>query len=70
MSVPKDRLFEIINNLEDNQTSKVIDFIESLNKKHNAEKKPSDFFGIWKNLNVDVEKICDELRGEWDRNIL
>ena len=70
MSVPKERLYELINRLEENETSKVIDFIENLHKKQNNKIDPSDFFGIWKDADIDVEKVCKELRDEWDRNIL
>ena len=70
MSVPKDKLHELINELEDNQTSKVYDFLESLKQKQERQNKPSDFFGIWKDANINVEKVCKELRDEWDRDIL
>jgi len=70
MSIPKDKLHELINELEDSQTSKVYDFLENLKKKQDKEKKPSDFFGIWKDADIDAEKVCKELREEWDRDIL
>lgn len=70
MSIPKEKLYELINQLEDTETSKVIDFIENLHKKQKAFVKPSDFFGIWKDADINVEEICKELRDEWDRNIL
>ena len=28
---------------------------------------PSDFFGIWRYKNVDVDKVSREMRDEWDR---
>jgi hypothetical protein len=70
MSVPKNKLHELINELEEEQTSKVFDFLESLKKKQEQKNKPSDFFGIWKDADIDVEKVCKELGNEWDRNIL
>ncbi len=69
MSVPKDKLHELVNELEESQTSKVYDFLESLKKKQNKEKKASDYFGVWKDADIDVEKVCKELRDEWDRDI-
>ena len=62
MSVPKDKLHELINELEDSETSKVYDFLEGLKKKQERQSKPSDFFGIWKDANIDVKKVCKELR--------
>ena len=34
-----------------------------------AEKKfnPLDYFGIWSDKNIDVDKISTEMRDEWDR---
>ncbi|QTA82937.1 Uncharacterized protein dnl_53240 [Desulfonema limicola] len=29
---------------------------------------PSDYFGIWKNKNIDVDKVCKEMRNEWERD--
>ena len=29
---------------------------------------PLEFKGIWKNLDVDVEKICREMREGWERH--
>lgn len=70
MSVPKEKLHELIDKLSDNETPKVLDFLENLKKKQGEKTKPSDFRGVWKNKNLDVEKICKELRDEWDRDIL
>jgi hypothetical protein len=69
MSVPKDKLDQLINELNENDVNKVIDFAESLKKRREKKLKPSDYRGIWKNKNLDVENICKELRDEWDRNI-
>jgi hypothetical protein len=70
MSVPKEKLNKLLNELDENDVCKVIDFAESLKKHREKKLKPSDFRGIWKYKNLDVEKICKELRDEWDRNIL
>lgn len=69
MSVPKEKLNELLNQLDENDVNKVIDFAESLKKHKEKRLKPSDFRGIWKGKNLDVEKISKELRDEWDRNI-
>ncbi len=29
--------------------------------------KPSEYFGIWKNKNIDPDIVGKELRNEWDR---
>ena len=29
--------------------------------------KPSDYFGVWKEKNIDVDNIGKEMRDEWDR---
>ncbi|OQX02552.1 MAG: hypothetical protein BWK80_57635 [Desulfobacteraceae bacterium IS3] len=28
---------------------------------------PSDYFGIWRDKNIDADKVCKEMRDEWDR---
>jgi hypothetical protein len=28
---------------------------------------PPEYFGIWRDKNIDVEKVCKEMRDEWDR---
>ncbi len=39
-------------------------------KKNERHKKidPREFRGIWKDKNLDVEKICREIRDEWERD--
>jgi hypothetical protein len=42
-------------------------------KEDATKRKRKDFSiyrGIYKNLNIDVEKSIDEMRQEWERNIL
>ncbi|MGD9973664.1 MAG: hypothetical protein AB7S77_11440 [Desulfatirhabdiaceae bacterium] len=29
---------------------------------------PPDYFGIWRNKKIDVDKVCKEMREEWDRS--
>jgi hypothetical protein len=28
---------------------------------------PSDYFGIWRDENIDADKVSKEMRDEWDR---
>lgn len=28
---------------------------------------PSDYFGTWQDKNMDADKICKEMRDEWER---
>jgi hypothetical protein len=70
MSVPREKINELLNKLNETDTNKVLKFAEALGKQKKKKLKPSDYRGIWKNEKLDVEKICKELRSEWDRNIL
>ncbi len=36
-------------------------------KKNSDEFDPDRFRGVWKYLNLDAEKICREMREEWDQ---
>jgi len=29
---------------------------------------PSDYFGVWQDKNMDADKICKEMRDEWERD--
>lgn len=43
-----------------------------VNDKKKIEKEsfdPDKFRGIWKNSNIDAEKLSREMRSEWNRNI-
>ena len=42
--------------------------VEQPDKKDMSSFKPSDYFGIWRNKNIDVDKVCKKMREEWDRN--
>lgn len=70
MSVPKERLYELIKLIPDDDNEEVVTYLENYIEKKKNKVKPSDFFGIWKDADIDVEKVCKELRDEWDRNIL
>lgn len=70
MSVPKDKLNKVLKELNETDTNKVLEFAESLRKRRKQRLKPSDYRGVWKDKKLNVEKICKELRDEWDRDIL
>lgn len=70
MSVPEEKLNKLLSELSEEETNKVLEFAQSLKKHKEKRLKPSDYRGIWKNKNLDTEKICKELRSEWDRDIL
>ncbi|MFH0702166.1 MAG: hypothetical protein V2B14_01325 [bacterium] len=74
MSLPKDKIEkinELIQSLDDKDADQVVVFLEEYikTKKQSKRTKPSDFFGIWADKNIDVEKVSKELREEWNRNI-
>lgn len=72
MSVPKNKLnklTKLLEELNENDANKVLEFAESLKKPRNKRLKPSDFRGIWKDKDLDVEEMCKELREEWERDI-
>lgn len=29
---------------------------------------PSEYYGVWKEKNIDVEKVCEEMREEWNHD--
>jgi hypothetical protein len=29
--------------------------------------RPQEYFGVWKNKNIDQDKVCKEMRDEWNR---
>ena len=75
MSIPKKRLHELINELNDQDAKNLVDITEALILKRNKETSevqefdPEKFRGILKPLNIDVEKECRKLREQWNRNI-
>lgn len=42
---------------------------ENMINPSNIDFHPSDYKGIYKNLNLDLDKEAKELREEWNRNI-
>ena len=77
MSVPKDKLFSLINQLNDNDAEKIIDFTEALiikreKEQQQADKKETDFDkyrGVLRRFNINPDKLAKELRSQWKRNI-
>lgn len=74
MSLPKNKLDEIINELNElpeNEAEQAViilqDFIRS--KRKNKKNKASSFFGFMKNKDFDVDEESKKLRDEWERNI-
>lgn len=61
MSIPKDKLHELVNELDDNEAEKVLDFVESLKKKQ-GKVKTAQFIGMYKDLDFDVDKESEKLR--------
>ena len=82
MSVSKDRLHKLIEDLSEKDAENLIDITEALIIKRKTETQdvspestkehefdPDEFRGILKHLNIDVEKESRELRNQWKRNI-
>lgn len=74
MSLPKNKLDELINelnNLPENEAEQAVivlqDFIK--NKKKPKTAQAADFFGFMKNKDFDVDEESKKLRDEWERNI-
>jgi hypothetical protein len=77
MSMPKDKLHQLIEDLDDKDAENLIDITEALiikrktltNTTQTQEFDPEEFRGILKHLNIDVEKESRELRNQWKRDI-
>lgn len=74
MSLPKDKLDELVkelNNLPENEAEQAVIILQDfINKKKKLEiKQASDFFGFMKNKDFDVDEESKKLRDEWERNI-
>jgi len=41
--------------------------VDQENQMAKKQFNPSDYFGIWRDKNIDVDKVCKEMRDEWDR---
>jgi hypothetical protein len=40
----------------------------NLETKTKKDFDPKEYKGIWKNNDIDVEKMCKEMRDEWERD--
>ncbi|OGI01936.1 MAG: hypothetical protein A2Y25_02920 [Candidatus Melainabacteria bacterium GWF2_37_15] len=80
MSVPKDKLHNLIEKLNDNDAEKIIDIAEAFILKREAQKKTQEkikekkfdferYKGILKRFNINPDEMAKELRGQWKRNI-
>jgi len=75
MSLPKDKLDELVkelNDLPENEAEQAVIILQDfINKKKKPEiKQASAFFGFMKNKDFDVDEESKKLRDEWERNIL
>lgn len=71
MSVPKEKLLELVNNLNNDDIEKVFDFVSHLASKDQKLNKTFDaskYFGIYKDLAINIDQEAGELRKEWDRD--
>ncbi len=68
MSVPKEKLHELINLIPDDNNEEVVVYLESYieKKKKKEEFDPVSYFGILKGWDIDVEEECKQMREEWE----
>lgn len=70
MSVSKKEIYELIEQLPDDQTESVILYLKELFKqKKKKDFDPEKYWGILKDTDINVEEECRKLRSEWDRDI-
>lgn len=70
MSLPKEKLVELVRNLNESDVEKVLNFVEHItNKQTQPDKKLdiSQFIGIYKDLDIDVDEEAKKLRDEWEK---
>jgi len=68
MSVPKEKLYELIKLIPDDDNEEVVAYLENyIEKKKNKEEfDPVNYFGVLKDWDIDVEEECKTMREEWD----
>ena len=75
MSLPKDKLHELIERLNDKDAENLIDITEALIIKREKEAQkgqefdPEEYRGVLNHLNIDVERESKKLREQWKRDI-
>jgi hypothetical protein len=67
MSVPKKRLYELIDQIPDENNQEVVEYLEQfVQKKQEKFFDPEKYFGILKDWDINVEEECKKMRKEWD----
>jgi hypothetical protein len=71
MSIPKQKLHELIDLLPEDKTGEIINIIEKYIDKPSLAQQdndwnPDEFLGILDNLNINVDEECRKMREEWD----
>lgn len=69
MSIPKERLHELVELIPDEKSSEVLLLLETYLEKQKTSKNfdPSKYRGMLKHLNIDIEEECKKMRDEWVR---
>lgn len=71
MSIPKKQLHDLIDQLPDDKTGEVINYLKKYinldsKKTDKTDWNPEEFIGILDNLSINVEEECQKMREEWD----
>lgn len=68
MSVPKEKLYQLIELLPEDDNQEVVEYLENYiqKKQKKQEVDPVQYFGVLKDWNIDVEEECKKMREEWD----
>lgn len=67
MSLPKQKLHELIDLIPDEDSAEVVEYLQQyVNKKKKGSFDPEKYFGILKDWDLNVEEECKKMREEWD----
>ncbi len=68
MSVPKDKLHQLIELIPDENSEEIVEYLENYiqKKQKKDEFDPSSYIGILADLAIDVEEECKKMRDEWE----
>jgi hypothetical protein len=68
MSVPKNKLHELIDLIPADKSDEIVIYLENFVKHDKSEEKtdPVSFFGTLKDWDIDVEKESKRMRNEWN----